>query len=128
MPVFALANAGVTFSNGIIENTASSVTLGVIFGLLAGKVIGVYSVSSLLIRFKWASFPEGMSNKSLFGVGFLASIGFTMSLFVTNLAFENPEYELQAKLGIFAASLIGGIAGYFLLSKNNKPENSITNS
>lgn len=128
MPVFALANAGVTFSNGIIENTASSVTLGVIFGLLAGKVIGVYGVSSLLIRFKWASLPEGMSNKSLFGVGFLASIGFTMSLFVTNLAFENPEYELQAKLGIFAASLIGGIAGYILLSKNNKPENSITNS
>jgi NhaA family Na+:H+ antiporter len=127
MPVFALANAGVTFSSGIIENAASSVTLGVVFGLLAGKVIGVYGVSSLMIRFKWASLPEGLTNKSLFGVGFLASIGFTMSLFVTNLAFENPEYELQAKLGIFAASLIGGVIGYFLLSKNNNPENSITN-
>jgi len=124
MPVFALANAGVTFSSGIIESAASNVTLGVVFGLLAGKVIGVYGVSALLIKMKLASLPDGLTSKSLFGVGFLASIGFTMSLFVTNLAFHNPEYELQAKLGIFAASLIGGILGYVLLVKKI----SITNS
>ncbi|MNE79441.1 Na(+)/H(+) antiporter NhaA [compost metagenome] len=64
-----------------------------------------------------------MTYKSLFGVGLLASIGFTMSLFVTGLAFNNPEYELQAKLGIFAASLIGGILGFIIL-KNSK--NSFT--
>jgi NhaA family Na+:H+ antiporter len=124
MPVFALANAGVTFSSGIIESAASNVTLGVVFGLLAGKVIGVYGVSALLIKMKLASLPDGLTSRSLFGVGFLASIGFTMSLFVTNLAFHNPEYELQAKLGIFAASLIGGILGYVLLVKKI----SITNS
>ncbi|MBA9075082.1 NhaA family Na+:H+ antiporter [Flavobacterium gossypii] len=127
MPVFALANAGVTFSSGIIESAASNVTLGVVFGLLAGKVIGVYGVSALLIKMKLASLPDGLTSKSLFGVGFLASIGFTMSLFVTNLAFHNPEYELQAKLGIFAASLIGGILGYVLLVKKNT-KISITNS
>lgn len=128
MPVFALANAGVTFSSGIIESAASNVTLGVVFGLLIGKVIGVFGVSSLMIKLRLASLPDGLTSKSLFGVGFLASIGFTMSLFVTNLAFDNPDYELQAKLGIFAASLIGGIAGYILLIKKSTTENSITNS
>jgi len=124
MPIFALANAGVTFSSDIIANAASNVTLGVVFGLIVGKVIGVFGVSSLMIKLKFSVMPEGMTNKSLFGVGLLASIGFTMSLFVTDLAFDNPEYELQAKLGIFAASLIGGILGFFIL-KNSK--NSTTN-
>lgn len=124
MPIFALANAGVTFSSEIIANASSNVTLGVALGLLFGKVIGVFGVSSLLIKLKFAVMPDGMTNKSLFGVGLLASIGFTMSLFVTDLAFNNPEYELQAKLGIFAASLIGGILGFVIL-KNSK--NSFTN-
>ncbi|RRJ93389.1 Na+/H+ antiporter NhaA [Flavobacterium macacae] len=120
MPVFALANAGVTFSNDIIANATSNVTLGVVLGLIAGKVIGVFGVSSLMIKLKLSMLPEGMTYKSLFGVGLLASIGFTMSLFVTNLAFNNPEYELQAKLGIFIASLIGGIFGFIILNKNRK--------
>jgi len=124
MPIFALANAGVTFSSDIIANATSNVTLGVALGLIIGKVIGVFGVSSLMIKLKFSVMPEGMTNKSLFGVGLLASIGFTMSLFVTGLAFNNPEYELQAKLGIFAASLIGGILGFVIL-KNSK--NSITN-
>lgn len=120
MPIFALANAGVTFSSDIIANAASNVTLGVALGLLIGKVIGVFGVSSLLIKLKISAMPDGMTNKSLFGVGLLAAIGFTMSLFVTGLAFNNPEYELQAKLGIFAASLIGGILGFFILKNSKK--------
>lgn len=128
MPIFALANAGVTFSSDIIANAASNVTLGVASGLIIGKVIGVFGVSSLMIKLKLANMPENMTNRSLFGVGLLASIGFTMSLFVTNLAFNNPEYELQAKLGIFAASLIGGILGFIILNKNNKTINLNTNA
>jgi len=120
MPVFALANAGVTFSSDIIENATSNVTLGVALGLLVGKVIGVFGVSTVMIQLKLSLMPDGMTNKSLFGVGLLASIGFTMSLFVTGLAFNNPEYELQAKLGIFAASLIGGILGFFVLKNSKK--------
>ncbi len=120
MPVFALANAGVTFSSDIIENATSNVTLGVALGLLFGKVIGVFGVSTVMIRLKLSLMPDGMTIKSLFGVGLLASIGFTMSLFVTGLAFNNPEYELQAKLGIFAASLIGGILGFFVLKNTAK--------
>ena len=132
MPVFALANAGVTFSNDIIAETTSNVTLGVAFGLIIGKVIGVYGVSMAMIKFKIANMPAGLTQKHLFGVGFLAAIGFTMSLFVTNLAFTGPtpelvaEHQLQAKLGIFMASLIAGLIGYFIL-KTIKPKTTITN-
>ena len=125
MPIFAFANAGVTFSSDIIANATSNVTLGVTFGLIIGKVIGVFGVSSLMIKLKLSVLPDGMTHNSLFGVGLLASIGFTMSLFVTGLAFNNPEYELQAKLGIFAASLIGGILGFIILKRS---KNSIINT
>ena len=124
MPIFALANAGVTFSSDLTDNIGSNVTLGVMLGLLIGKVIGVFGVSSLMVKLKLATLPDGMTYKSLFGVGLLASIGFTMSLFVTNLAFQHDpdriSHELQAKLGIFVASLIGGLLGYFLLSLRKK--------
>lgn len=120
MPVFALANAGVTFSGNVITQSASLVALGVTFGLLVGKVIGVFGVSLLMTKLKLANLPSGISNRQLFGIGLLASIGFTMSLFVTNLAFNNQEYETQAKLGIFIASAIGGISGFIILNKKNK--------
>jgi len=71
----------------------------------------------LLVKLKVAPFPEGMNVRNLFGVGLLASIGFTMSLFVTSLAFSHEEYMTQAKIGIFAASIIGGVLGYYVLSK-----------
>ena len=131
MPVFALANAGVTFSSDILAETTKSVTLGVAFGLIIGKVIGVFGVSMAMIKLKIANMPEGLTARHLFGVGFLAAIGFTMSLFVTNLAFTgtNPElvaeHQLQAKLGIFMASLIAGIIGYLILKKNNTNSSTI---
>lgn len=121
MPVFALANAGVTFSNDILAETTSNVTLGVAVGLIFGKVLGVFGISMAVIKMKIANMPEGLTPRHLFGVGFLAAIGFTMSLFVTNLAFTGPtpelvaEHQLQAKLGIFMASLIAGIIGFFIL-------------
>jgi NhaA family Na+:H+ antiporter len=131
MPIFALANAGVTFSNDILAEVTSNVTLGVVFGLIFGKILGVYGVSMMVIKLKIANMPQGLNSRHLLGVGFLAAIGFTMSLFVTNLAFIGPnaelnaEYQLEAKLGIFIASLIAGIIGYFIL-KNVKTSNTIT--
>jgi len=126
MPVFALANAGVTFSNDILAEATSTVTLGVALGLIIGKVIGVFGISMAVIKLKIANMPSGLNTKHLFGVGFLAAIGFTMSLFVTNLAFIGPdpalnaEHQLQAKLGIFMASLIAGIIGFLILKANSK--------
>lgn len=122
MPVFALANAAIhiSFADGF---NLANVTLGVALGLVLGKVIGVSGLTYLFIKMKWAPAPEGMNFKNLLGIGFLASIGFTMSLFVTELAFDinkHPEYPDEAKLGIIMASLVGGLIGFFVLKSSNK--------
>ncbi len=120
IPIFALANAGVSLAIDFDHLFSTNVALGVALGLLIGKVIGVVGATLLLIKLKIAPYPDGMNIKNLFGLGLLASIGFTMSLFVTSLAFTNEEYITQAKIGIFSASIIGGILGYLVLSKEAK--------
>lgn len=121
IPVFALANAGVSVLDIEMEQMfRTNVTLGVALGLLVGKVVGVVGFTLLLIKMKVAPFPEGMNIRNLLGLGLLASIGFTMSLFVTSLAFSHEEYMTQAKIGIFAASIIGGGLGYIVLSNQTK--------
>ncbi len=118
IPIFALANAGISIldiSTQILLET--NVVFGVVFGLLAGKVIGIVGFVWLCVKLKIATFPQGMNYKNLFGVSLLASIGFTMSLFITQLAFVHDEYQIQAKIGIFVASIIGGVLGYIVLSK-----------
>lgn len=119
IPIFAFANAGVTFSGINSETIFSKVTFGVIIGLLLGKMIGIAGVSSILVKSKIANFPSGMTFAHVVGVSFLASIGFTMSLFVTELAFVDKTFIIQAKIGIFVASIIGGLLGYIIL-KNIK--------
>lgn len=121
IPVFALANAGVSVLDIDIEQLFSTnIALGVGLGLLVGKVVGVVGFTWLSAKLKIASFPDGMNLRNLFGLGLLAAIGFTMSLFVTQLAFTNNEYITQAKIGIFTASIIGGILGYMILNKQAK--------
>lgn len=120
IPIFALANAGVSLNIDMEHLFSTNVALGVALGLLIGKVVGVVGFTWLLVKLKVAPFPEGMNLRNLFGLGLLASIGFTMSLFVTSLAFSHEEYQTQAKIGIFAASLVGGIAGYIVLNKSSK--------
>jgi NhaA family Na+:H+ antiporter len=117
IPIFALANAGVSLAIDFDQLFSTNVALGVALGLLLGKVVGVVGFTLLLVKFKIAPFPEGMNTKNLFGIGLLAAIGFTMSLFITSLAFTNEAYMIQAKIGIFAASIIGGIAGYTVLNR-----------
>lgn len=117
IPIFALANAGVSLNINVESLFSNNVFWGVSLGLFVGKFAGVVGFTLLIIKLKIAQFPEGMNIKNLLGVGLLASIGFTMSLFITSLAFTNETYITQAKIGIFAASLIGGIAGYILLKK-----------
>lgn len=120
IPIFALANAGVSLGIDLDSLFSTNIALGVALGLLIGKVVGVMGFTLLLVKTKIAPFPTGMNIKNLFGLSLLASIGFTMSLFITSLAFSNPEYMVQAKIGIFTASIIGGVLGYMLLSKTSK--------
>jgi NhaA family Na+:H+ antiporter len=118
MPIFALSNAGVTLSGDITEAMLSPVTLGVVFGLILGKIFGIFGTSFILSRMRIAPLPEGMKYKQLFGVSLLGAIGFTMSLFIASLAFEDAELLLEAKLGILTASLIASIIGYFVVQRS----------
>ena len=89
------------------------VSMGIIGGLILGKVLGIFGVAWLAIKFKIASLPQGSSMSQVFGVAFLGGIGFTMSIFVADLAFMgSPELIFQAKVGILAASLFAGLFGY----------------
>jgi Na+:H+ antiporter, NhaA family len=117
MPVFALANAGITFTGDFSENLLSKVSLGVIFGLVLGKFIGIVAVSKVLVRLKLATLPDGLNWRHIYGASLLAGVGFTMSLFITDLAFVNPDFIIQAKIGIFIASIICGIGGFLVLRK-----------
>ncbi|KFF01391.1 Na(+)/H(+) antiporter NhaA [Chryseobacterium formosense] len=121
IPIFAIANAGVSLNIDPNSLFDTNIALGVALGLLIGKVVGVVGFTAVFIKLKIAELPAGMNIRNLLGVGFLASIGFTMSLFVTSLAFSHEEYQTQAKIGIFAASLIGGVIGYIILNKDSKP-------
>lgn len=115
MPVFALANAGVTIGAGFSSALTHSVSLGIIFGLFIGKQIGIFGFSYLAVKLKIASVPDGVSWKKIYAASIIAGIGFTMSLFIANLAFDSEELLNIAKVGILSASLISGIIGFLIL-------------
>ena len=115
MPLFALANAGVSLSGDLGKLVAQPITLGVVLGLVLGKPIGVTLASWLAVRFGLASLPENVSWKHIHGAGWLAGIGFTMSLFMTGLAFTDDAHLTAAKLGILIASVCAGIVGSVIL-------------
>jgi NhaA family Na+:H+ antiporter len=117
MPIFALANAGITLGADVLATIASPVAMGVIVGLLVGKPIGVIGGSWLALATGLTKMPEGVKPAQLLGVGFLAGIGFTMSLFITGLAFEGGNAATSAKLGILLASTVAGLAGYMILRR-----------
>jgi len=124
IPVFALANAGVALSGSALSHAITSrVTLGVVAGLVVGKILGIGLASTLAIKAGVARLPAGVTWAHLFGVAALAGIGFTVSLFISDLAFENPATQDSAKVGILAASLIAGLLGAMLLrSKRGRNE------
>jgi Na+:H+ antiporter, NhaA family len=120
MPVFALFNAGVSLAGG--GGLANPVALGVLLGLLVGKPVGVLGFSWLATRLGWASLPQGVGWGAMAGVGLLAGIGFTMSLFIGTLAFEGSALLDQAKLGVLAASVAAAVAGLALLARTGSSE------
>lgn len=120
IPVFALANAGVKLDVGILEVITHHLGLGIVLGLVCGKVLGISIFSFLSAKLGIAELAEGLKWKHIIGAGFLAGIGFTMSLFITNLAMENQEMVQVAKISIMLASLTAIVIGsFFLLAIGN---------
>jgi NhaA family Na+:H+ antiporter len=116
IPVFALANAGVTLAGlDILSALFSPVSLGIIIGLFIGKQFGIFAFSFVAVKLKLASLPEGVNWKNLYGAGILAGIGFTMSLFIAGLAFNNPALLDLSKIGILTGSLLSGVVGFVFL-------------
>lgn len=122
MPIFAFSNAGVTLAEDFLTQLVSPVAMGIMMGLLLGKIIGVVGVSELVLRFTSVQLPKGMNKLHLWGGGFLAAIGFTMSLFIAGLAFRDELLLQESKLGILLASLVASVLGYFLIKKASQKE------
>jgi NhaA family Na+:H+ antiporter len=120
LPIFALANAGVRIQGNILDLILHPIALGVMAGLIIGKSIGITGLSWLAVRLRWAVLPEGVTWRHILGASFFAGIGFTMSIFISGLAFVPKEFEEIAKIGIFAASLISAVTGLLLLSSKDK--------
>jgi NhaA family Na+:H+ antiporter len=117
IPLFALANAGIAIDfSSIGETIVQPVSLGIIAGLVLGKVMGIFGVSWIAIKTGIAKLPESSNMSQVFGVAFLGGIGFTMSIFIADLAFiGNESLIFQAKVGILAASIFSGLFGFLWL-------------
>jgi len=111
LPLFALSNAGVRIDGSIIELLMHPVSIGIIFGLVLGKFLGIAMLVRLFVKLKMASLPEHVTWNHIYGIGFLAGIGFTMSIFIAELAFSDPYLIMVAKVGIIFASVLSALLG-----------------
>lgn len=126
MPIFALANTNIRFENKMIDGLSSPLGLGIICGLALGKPIGVSLFSWLSVKLGIAKLPNKVNWKHIFGLGLLAGIGFTMSVFIALLSFNSIEYQIQAKFAIIVSSVLAGISGYAFLSSLNHKKTTIS--
>jgi NhaA family Na+:H+ antiporter len=117
MPVFALANSGIVIGSGFLSNIINPVSIGVTLGLVVGKFLGICSFTWVMIKLKFGVLPANSTWKQIAGVALLGGVGFTMSLFISGLAFDDQTHIEQAKYGILIASLIAGVSGILVLRK-----------
>ena len=115
VPFFALGNAGVIIDSSMLAQLSNPVVLGIAAGLIVGKPLGIFLFTRLLTLLNWGHLPKGVTWSHVIGAGFLAGMGFTMSLFITDLAFKDPEFQIIAKVSVLVASIISGIIGYIIL-------------
>uniref|UniRef100_UPI003D0A44A3 Na+/H+ antiporter NhaA n=1 Tax=Vibrio sp. TaxID=678 RepID=UPI003D0A44A3 len=129
IPIFSLANAGIPVDWRALDDTITHpVSLGIIAGLVLGKLLGIVGFSWLAVKIGVTSLPKELNLKHLIGVGLMGGIGFTMSIFIAELGFANyPEDLLMAKSGILIASALAGISGFvwLYLTSNTVKENKI---
>jgi NhaA family Na+:H+ antiporter len=117
IPLFALANAGLVLSlSEIADALSSKVAIGIVGGLVVGKTIGISGATWLAVRFSLGRLPDGVQWRHVVGASVVAGVGFTVSLFITALAFDDTQLVAEAKLGVFIASLLAGLAGAAVLA------------
>ena len=126
MPVFALANTNITFQKEMLGGLISPLGIGIVLGLFAGKTIGVTLFSWLAVKLKLGSLPSGSGWKHIIGLGMLAGIGFTMSIFISLLSFSDEMNVTEAKFAILCASIISGLIGFIYLKSIKKRPSSRT--
>lgn len=124
LPIFAFANAGVTFVGTTTEDMFNPVVLGIVAGLFIGKQIGIFGACWLTIKMGFAKLPQGATWLQLYGVSMLCGIGFTMSLFIGTLAFEHQgsEYLNSVKFGVLAGSILSAVIGGWLIARSTSRE------
>lgn len=120
MPVFALANAGVPLGSGVQQASGNPIAWGVFLGLVVGKPLGIFLMSWLAVRANIGVLPQGVGWRHVLGVGMLGGVGFTMALFIAELALGTGENLVIAKMGIMAASVVAGVLGFMLLRKQGR--------
>jgi NhaA family Na+:H+ antiporter len=117
MPLFALANTGIAFSGRWLEGLTTPNSLGVFLGLFVGKPLGIFSASFIAVKAGLSQLSSDLSWGHIIGAGFLGGIGFTMSIFITLLAFSNPETIQSTKISILLSSLLAGVTGFLILRR-----------
>jgi len=115
MPLFGFANAGVSFAGMGLDSFANPVTAGIIAGLVIGKMAGVFGFAWVAVKTGIAKMPLGANWMQIYGIACLCGVGFTMSLFIGTLAFEEPAYAATVRLGVLTGSLISGLIGFVCL-------------
>jgi NhaA family Na+:H+ antiporter len=120
MPIFALANTNIQFESEMLNGLTSPLGLGIILGLTLGKPMGVTLFSWIAVKAGIATLPSRANWKHVFGLGLLAGIGFTMSIFIALLSFDDPVYDIESKFSILVASILAGVSGFVFLYTLNK--------
>lgn len=119
LPLFAFANAGVSLAGLSLDKLTGTIPLGIAVGLLLGKPVGVLLASGLAVALRVGRLPQGTTWTQMLGAGLLAGIGFTMSLFIGNLAFPGPEHAADIRIGVLLGSVLSAIAGYLVLAASS---------
>jgi NhaA family Na+:H+ antiporter len=115
MPLFAIVNTGVVFSPGWIDGMATTNSLGIFLGLFLGKPIGIFLFSFVAVYLGFSRLPGAVNWRHIIGAGFLGGVGFTMSIFITLLAFDNPELIQNSNIAILLTSITAGVTGFLVL-------------